>query len=1241
MNAYASLIGNANTGLGIQGRDKFADTAINLAFAPLSRQEVQALYRGSKICEKVVDLLPKAATGQNWLELVIGKGRRGIPGKAIQYADGLKFRSAVREASILGRLDGDGFVVLGIDDGRQPNEPVDEARIQQISWVAPLNRYQLFPNPNSGRPGHPEFYQVFLRQQEALGGKQTTGNIHRSRVLRFPGKQLYGDLILNNSGYNDSVLDAFWRSFAKYLTAIEYSARMVQDYNTFIYKLKGLANLILQGKEADILKRFRAIMLSMSSLGGLAIDNDNEDGQFISRNFGGLDGLIEKLKDDTSANAGMPPTKLWGSSQKHALSNSSEGDKYEWADCVDDWRGDVLDEPATDFFRYTLLAQNGPTGGRLPDVWNLKYTSALRLTLKEEVELRKDQTQGVDIPSVQAGILLPEEVRESAWAGAEYSIERALQPDLYTKQKAEKQQQPQPGQQLPDSNGSGQNGEGGQPATSNDDFLKNSQAEFGRSDAATVSNLPVTPEQLLDLKEITEEANPDGVDAIRDVSLDSQGRLTWIFRDENQLLRATLNGGELLTDYLGEASPQSKTDAAGSHLLDILDRTDRHLHDLEDGAIDRVNSALESAYEDLEAKLLKLYSQDEGGSVLSKHRALVLLSQVSDLLSLVNTRNADEIQQQFENLLRGAGDQGSTLAQELVQAIANEQLKPFAQVPIAAVRFAAQNAVQRLQKHSDDFREKASTIVTQGLIQGWGPDTIARQLRQQLDITQSRATTIARTEALAAHNEAAQDAYQANGIDAFQLIATQDDRLCPTCSARNMQVYKLGESKPPLHPRCRCYSLPWKSGWQQLGLTNDTWAVQFRQKSIAQLQEQGLEPDYGASPFEKANGQSAPTPLWSPSNLDSLNLDTWRTRGHGKARNCTKGRSCGGGCVAMHKQCRHGLSSGSAAKGEKIAKELGAKTGKAKGKSKKEAIGGGGAATESTEAQTPKNAPAAQPEVKSEAAQAKKSATKTKSKASKAEQPAQPSASDKEPTKPEKATNSTFSEVSNRSEFNTSFKEWSTGISEVGKHVDIHSAQQKLEQTQKLIKTLENLDSEQVKMTDRTVFPPRPVIRTKAEAMEILRKDEQTYSKAVESAQGKVKREASVDGERLAAASSLYEDIKSAQVDKANKIGGVKDANGKLAAAYVYQVEKSHLYLDYLVTSPENLFKDGSRSKGAGTEAIKQLVQRSIAEGKGGAIKLTALDDAKPFYEKLGFKETGKGANEMVLSASKAKELIK
>ncbi|MBW4692212.1 MAG: DUF3626 domain-containing protein [Lyngbya sp. HA4199-MV5] len=1077
LNALA-MLGNRATGLGQQGRDKYLEHNINLNFSPLSRVELQALYRKSKICEKVVDLLPKAATANNWLEVTIGKGRKGIPAKAVQYSEDLKLRSMVREAAIAGRLDGDGFVIIGIDDGGEPWEPVNEGRIRKISWLYPVDRWRIYPETQTGRPGHPELYSLYVPATEALPGQQVNGKIHRSRVLRFPGKRLWGDMLIGSSGFHDSVLQTFFQSFVRYLIAIEYSTRMVQDYNQFVYKLQGLAQLIQSGDQEKIFHRFQAILMSMSSLGGLAMDADREDGTFISRNFGGLDALIDRLKDDTSAAAAMPPSQLWGSSQKTALSNSATGDKYGWADCVSDYRAEIFEEPIEDFLRLTFLAQNGPTGGRLPDSWGVSYRSALRLNLKEQTELRKDQTQGVDVPSIQAGVLLPEEVRESAWSGSEYTIERQLQPDLWAKQQAEAEEQAEAEGEEAEAEGEGENETEDTVSALSDVFEDDEDDDDDRLDKVRLdaacgkgwkgtkpSDHPdhaaykagfavhggkgeIAPQELpkvktnsakarsaknksgsrtstrerlaalkakpaktksdketleanghssfevksrlaelakLDLSDAGDKAyknallhpiDPNGsteaaldrtqdqrrlrgkqsldADQVRDAGANLRQGMRGVAGGENN--RAVLEYSAQIYDRLSDSQknafaaeagkaihddplykvprygkliadikerhgradsddggsdrtlPKSTTTGGTSRIdavnpvVGIIDRADKLLQGLEDSAIERVNSALESSYQALEAQILRSYSQETPGSLMGRERAAVLLLQVSDLLQLLNTRSAEDIQQAFEDLLRGAAAQGVTLADDLSRAIANQQLQATANVPIAAIVNQATEGMTRLRNHTEAFADKASTIVTQGLIQGFGTDKIASLLHQQLGVVKARATAIARTESLAASNASAIASYQANGLSLGTWQSTLDSRLCPFCAARNQKIYRLEDIVLPAHVACRCFASPASERWLQLGLIDTKWATDFRAKSLAELRSQGLEPDDGASPFERANGLDAPEPVWSPeARSDSFECDEWRE---------DAGTPCGRSWIKAGAKCTKGVSGG-------------------------------------------------------------------------------------------------------------------------------------------------------------------------------------------------------------------------------------------------------------------------------------------------------------------------------------------
>jgi SPP1 gp7 family putative phage head morphogenesis protein len=301
--------------------------------------------------------------------------------------------------------------------------------------------------------------------------------------------------------------------------------------------------------------------------------------------------------------------------------------------------------------------------------------------------------------------------------------------------------------------------------------------------------------------------------------------------------------------------------------LKLIDRYNRSTAGLEAAVIERIDTALDSAYRELERELRQVYPRIQGqGDLLPTQRKLLLLSELGELLQVVRPEQQAEYEAMLTEALKVANQSGATLGEQLIKAFEPDaQIKSFAGVPIEAVAMQARDGTQRLYRHSEDFRNRASAVVEQGLIQGWGAAKVAGVLRSELGTTKSKTETIARTEILSSLNDAAQQTYQDNDIELVQLIATADDRLCPTCSFRNGFVYPVGKIRVPLHPRCRCYVLPFKAAWQQLGLTNDTFTQKFRQQGLTELKAQGLEPNKGLSPFEKmAKLNAPPQPVWMP-----------------------------------------------------------------------------------------------------------------------------------------------------------------------------------------------------------------------------------------------------------------------------------------------------------------------------------------------------------------------------------------
>jgi hypothetical protein len=77
-----------------------------------------------------------------------------------------------------------------------------------------------------------------------------------------------------------------------------------------------------------------------------------------------------------------------------------------------------------------FLAKDGPTGGKPLEGWSIAFNPLLEQTEAEKIANRSSQAQ-TDSVYLQAGVLVPEEVRKSRFGGASFSFETTLNDEAF------------------------------------------------------------------------------------------------------------------------------------------------------------------------------------------------------------------------------------------------------------------------------------------------------------------------------------------------------------------------------------------------------------------------------------------------------------------------------------------------------------------------------------------------------------------------------------------------------------------------------------------------------------------------------------------------------------------------------------------------------------------------------------------------------------------------------------------
>ncbi len=415
-----------NMASGLGGLNNMSDkiSQNQVSWSPVGAIEAEAIMSGDKIARAVVEQVVRSALYNGFRiklqDLPIDRQVKFQNEFKKQILVPFEIMKQVTNAATWGRLYGSAYILVNVEDGRHPSEPVDYDNIRTVKWIramTPVELYVLEKNYSLDEEYlEPEWY-TFVSY-----GAEVVEKVHRTRVIRFIGEALPRHLYIANHYKHDSVLNNIYAQLSNYALAIQSIGFGVAEFSQAVFKIKGLSQLILSGNADKVIERMQVMNQSRSLVRAIVLD-DTEDFDRLSGKFNGLDELIDQLKKDLVARTNIPHNILFNDAAGHGGSMLSSGangesERSDWAMEVAEYQSTRLKSPLMTLLKTILCSKDItlPFQGSL-DIENLEITfqNDRPMTPKEEAESYAN-ISATDAELVREGILLPAEVRKSRFS---------------------------------------------------------------------------------------------------------------------------------------------------------------------------------------------------------------------------------------------------------------------------------------------------------------------------------------------------------------------------------------------------------------------------------------------------------------------------------------------------------------------------------------------------------------------------------------------------------------------------------------------------------------------------------------------------------------------------------------------------------------------------------------------------------------------------------------------------------
>ena len=161
---------------------------------------------------------------------------------------------------------------------------------------------------------------------------------------------------------------------------------------------------------------------------------------------------------------------------------------------------------------------------------------------------------------------------------------------------------------------------------------------------------------------------------------------------------------------------------------------------------------------------------------------------------------------------------GSNLARIDIRKIDALIKRPWAQ--------DGKNFSGRIWTNKEKLVNNLHRELSQCIIRGESPQkAISRQARV-MNVSRNQAGNLIMTESAAISSAAQNKCFRELNVERYLFDATLDGKTCDVCGSMDqmdfkMSEYEVGVTAPPIHPRCRCCTVPFFDDWEEYGILNE------------------------------------------------------------------------------------------------------------------------------------------------------------------------------------------------------------------------------------------------------------------------------------------------------------------------------------------------------------------------------------------------------------------------------------